>query len=79
MPMPTIRKTTEELIAEEEKKVEQLKARMAELKARQHAEERKRDNHRKIVVGAVSYTHLLHTLEYDNYCCNARSFVRNGN
>lgn len=57
-PMPTIRKTTEELIAEEEKKVEQLKARMAELKARQRGEDRKKENHRKIVVGAAVMAHI---------------------
>jgi hypothetical protein len=51
-------KTTEELIAEEEKKGEQVKARMAELKARQKVEERKRDNHRKIVVGAAVMAHI---------------------
>ena len=56
--MPHVRKTTEELIAEEEKKAEQVRARMAELKARQHAEERKRDNHRKIVVGAAAIAHV---------------------
>jgi molybdopterin converting factor small subunit len=56
--MPNTRKTTEELIAEEGKKVQQLRARMAELKARQKAEERKRDNHRKIVVGAAIMTHI---------------------
>ena len=55
--MPHSRKTTEELIAEEEKKAEQVRARMAELRARQHAEERKRDNHRKIVVGAAAIAH----------------------
>ena len=52
------RKTTVELIAEEEKKAEQMKARMAELKARQKVEERKRDNHRKIVVGAAVMAHI---------------------
>jgi hypothetical protein len=56
--MPTTRKTTEELIAEEEKKVEQLKARMAELKARQRGEDRRRENHRKIVVGAAIMAHI---------------------
>jgi len=56
--MAHVRKTTEELIAEEEKKAEQVRARMAELKARQHAEERKRDNHRKIVVGAAAIAHV---------------------
>ena len=56
--MPNARKTTQELIAEEEKKVEQVRARMAELKARQKAEERKRDNHRKIVVGAAIMAHI---------------------
>ena len=39
--MSHVRKTTQELIAEEEKKAEQVRARMAELKARQHAEDRK--------------------------------------
>ena len=52
------RKTTEELIAEEQKKAEQVRARMAELKTRQRVEERKRDNHRKIVVGAGVMAHI---------------------
>jgi hypothetical protein len=56
--MPHVRKTVEELIAEEEKKGAQVKARMAELKARQRGEERKRDNHRKIVVGAAAIAHI---------------------
>jgi hypothetical protein len=56
--MPGGRKTTEELIAEEERKAEQVKARMAELKTRQRVEDRKRDNHRKIVVGAAAMAHI---------------------
>ena len=56
--MAHVRKTTEELIAEEEKKSEQVKARMAELKGRQKIEERKRDSHRKIVVGAGIMAHI---------------------
>ena len=56
--MPNGRKTTEQLIAEEEKKAEQVRARMAELKTRQRVEERKRDNHRKIVVGAAAMAHI---------------------
>jgi exonuclease III len=56
--MPHGRKTTEQLIAEEEKKVEQVKARVAELKARQRADERKRDSHRKIIVGAAAMAHI---------------------
>jgi hypothetical protein len=53
MEMAQIRKTVEELIADEKQKTEQSRARMAELKARQRAEERKRDTHRKIVAGAI--------------------------
>jgi len=56
--MAQIRKTVEELIAEEKQKSEQSKARMAELKARQRAEERKRDTHRKIVAGAILMAHV---------------------
>jgi hypothetical protein len=56
--MAHVRKSTEELIAEEEKKAEQVKARMTELKARQRVEERKRDNHRKIIVGAAVIAHI---------------------
>jgi hypothetical protein len=56
--MAHVRKTTEELIAEEEKKSEQVKARMAELKSRQRVEERKRDSHRKIVVGGAVMAHI---------------------
>jgi exonuclease III len=56
--MAQARKTTEELLAEEEKKSEQLKARMAELKARHKIEERKRDTHRKVLAGAVLISHV---------------------
>jgi hypothetical protein len=52
------RKTTQELIAEEQKKAEQVRTRMAELKSRQRVEERMRDNHRKIVVGAGVMAHI---------------------
>lgn len=52
------RKTIQELIAEEERKAEQVKVRMAELKTRQRAEERKKDSHRKIVVGAGAMAHI---------------------
>jgi len=51
------RKTTEELIAEEKKRAELARVRMAELKSRQKIEERKRDTHRKIVVGAAVMAH----------------------
>jgi hypothetical protein len=56
--MAQVRKTTEELLAEEQKKRKLIRARMAELKARQRAEERKRDNHRKIVAGAILMAHV---------------------
>ena len=56
--MAHVRKTIEELIAEEEKKGEQVKARMAELKSRLRIEDRKRDTHRKIVVGAGAIAHI---------------------
>jgi hypothetical protein len=56
--MAHVRKSTEELIHDEEKKAEQVRARMAELKARQRVEDRKRDNHRKIIVGAAVISHI---------------------
>jgi hypothetical protein len=56
--MPHGRKTTQQLIAEEEKKSEQVKARIAELKAQQRSDERKRDSHRKIVVGGAVIAHV---------------------
>ena len=52
------RKTIDELIAEEERKAEQAKVRVAELRTRQRVEERKRDSHRKIVVGAGAIAHI---------------------
>jgi hypothetical protein len=52
------RKTTQELIAEEQKRAEQVRARMSELKTRQRVEDRKRDSHRKIVVGAAAMAHI---------------------
>jgi len=56
--MPHVRKTTQELIAEEQKKSERAKARIAELKGQERADERKRDSHRKIVVGAAVIAHI---------------------
>ena len=56
--MPHGRKSTQQRIDEEEKKSEQVKARIAELKAQQRADERKRENHRKIVVGAAVIAHV---------------------
>jgi len=56
--MAQTRRTIEELIAEEEQKTEQSKARMAELRARQKIELRKRDTHRKIVAGAILMAHV---------------------
>lgn len=57
-PKPTPRKTTAQLIAEEEKRSGQLKARLDELKTRQRGEERKKENHRKIIVGAGVLAHI---------------------
>jgi hypothetical protein len=58
-PKPTgPRKTTAQLIADEEKRSGQLKARLEELKARQRGEERKKENHRKIIVGAAVLAHI---------------------
>jgi len=56
--MVHVRKTTEELIAEEERRSEQGKARIAELKARQKTEERRRDTHRKVFAGATLIAHV---------------------
>lgn len=55
--MAPVRKSIDELIAEEQKKSEEARARIAELKARQRAEDRKKDSHRKIVVGAAAIAH----------------------
>lgn len=47
------RKTIEEQIAEQEKKKQQLEARIKQLKARQSATERKERTHRLIEIGAI--------------------------
>ena len=52
------RKTLDELIAEEQKKSDEARARIASLKARQRVIDRKRDNHRKIIVGAAAMAHM---------------------
>ena len=57
-PNPPRRKTTAQLIADEEKKSEQLRARIDELKARQRVEERKKETRRKIIVGAGVIAHI---------------------
>jgi len=56
--MTQVRQSTSELIADEEKKGERLKARMAELKDRQRVESRRRDTYRKIVAGAGIMAHI---------------------
>jgi exonuclease III len=52
------RKSIEARIADEQKKTEEARARIAALKARQRAEDRKKDSHRKIVVGAAAMAHI---------------------
>jgi len=56
--MAQSRKTIQELIAQEQKKSERAKARIAELKGQERADERKKDSHRKIVVGAAVIAHV---------------------
>jgi exonuclease III len=51
-------KSIDQLIAEEQKKTEEARARIAALKARQRAFDRKKDNHRKIIVGAAAMAHM---------------------
>jgi exonuclease III len=56
--MAQTRKTIQELIAQEQKKSERAKARIAELKGQERSDERKKDSHRKIVVGAAVIAHI---------------------
>ena len=56
--MAQSRKTIQELIAEQQKKSDQARARIAELKGQERADERKKDSHRKIVVGAAVIAHV---------------------
>jgi exonuclease III len=51
-------KSLDELISDEQRKADEARARIAELKARQRAEDRKKDNHRKIIVGAAAMAHI---------------------
>jgi exonuclease III len=56
--MPEHHRSIDQLIAEEQRKTEEARARIAELKARQRAEDRKKENHRKIIVGAAAMAHM---------------------
>jgi exonuclease III len=51
-------KSLDELISDEQRKADEARARIAELKARQRAEDRKKENHRKIIVGAAAMAHI---------------------
>ena len=60
--MNGIRRTLAEQIAEDEKKIEQLKADLANKRAEQKTLDRKLDVRRKIVLGAVVKAHAkLHS------------------
>lgn len=46
-------KTNEEIIADEKKKIEQAKARIQTIMARENAKERKLDTRRKVILGGL--------------------------
>jgi exonuclease III len=50
-------KSIDELIAEEQKKGEEARARIASLKARQRVVDRKKEAHRKIIIGGAAMAH----------------------
>jgi hypothetical protein len=56
--MSPAHKSIDELIAEEQKRSEEARARIAALKARQKAIDRKKENHRKIIVGGAVMAHM---------------------
>jgi exonuclease III len=52
------RKPIDALIAEEQRKADEARAKIAALKLRQRAVSRKKDNHRKIIVGGAVMAHM---------------------
>lgn len=65
--MPRSRKTTEEKIAELEKKQAQLKARLSREKAALKTKQRKEDTRRKIVVGAIVLEHATRDARFADF------------
>ncbi|MEL6418316.1 MAG: mobilization protein [Pseudomonadota bacterium] len=62
--MPRTKKPIDQQLAELADKEAQIKAKRADLRARQQAEDRKRDTRRKIVVGAVVMEHAEHDPQF---------------
>jgi len=58
------RKPIDELIAEEQKKADEARAKIAALKLRQRAASRKKDAHRKIIVGGAIMAHMRIDAEF---------------
>jgi len=52
------RKSIDDQIADEQKRADEARARIAALKARQRTVSRKQDNHRKIIVGGACMSHM---------------------
>lgn len=52
------RKSIDDLIADEQKKADEARAKIAALKFRQRSVSRKKENHRKIIVGAAAMAHM---------------------
>src|SRR5208282_5761055 len=52
------RKSIDAQIADEQKRADEARARIASLKARQRTVSRKHENHRKIIVGAAAMAHM---------------------
>ena len=52
------RKSIDDQIADEQKRADEARARIASLKARQRTVSRKQDNHRKIIVGGACMAHM---------------------
>ena len=61
------RKTIEELIAEEQKKAEESKARMMALLARKKTQDRKTDTRRKILVGYAALAYARRNPAFDEH------------
>ena len=58
------RKPIDELIAEEQRKADEARAKIAALKLRQRAASRKKDAHRKIIVGGAIMAHMRIDAEF---------------
>lgn len=63
--MPRTTKTLDEQIAEAERVRKLAASRLAKLQGKKQSVNRKRENHRKMIIGGAMLTHIQHDPEFD--------------